>query len=436
MLPWSPARQALVWLRDPYGFFLEARRRLGGIFRVTLPALGEAVIVGQPEAVRQILALSPEAAHAGAANVVFRSLLGASSLFRLDGPQHHRHRRLVMPALHGDRMRFYGPAMLDLSDEVVDQMPLRRRFSLHEPIHELTLGIILRTVFGLAEGERFRHLSKLLLRGLDVVAWPPLLFPAMQVDLGPWSPWGRYVRVIAELDRTLREEIRAARRRGVEGREDFLATLLQARDDLGNPLDEQEMIDELITMLSAGHETSATALLWALRWVLGDPGLLARVQEEARALGRSPEAIERSGLLDGVVHEALRLNPVISLFSRILQEPLELGGYRLPKGTRVAPSVLLIHRDETLYPEPDRFRPERYRQGRPPAWAYLPFGGGARRCVGAAFSIYEMKMVLATIFRRTSLALAAGYRPAIARRFITLAPSEGLPVVLSGRRAR
>jgi cytochrome P450 len=425
-------------MRRPYEFFSRCQREVGDYFRLRLPGLGEITVVAAPEGVKEVFSLAPDEGHAGKANAVLKPFLGERSLLLLDGPPHQRHRKLMTPAFHGERMASYGTSMLQTASDVIDGMPLGRVFPAHGPLQELTLRVILRTVFGVASGPRFRELMGLLGESLEIIAWPVMLFPFMQRDLGGWSPWGRFLALSARVDTLLQQEIEEARGPGGAGREDILAMLVQARDEAGNPLSDQELKEELVTLLVAGHETTATALTWALRWVLPDRELCERLREEAEACAPggalSAERVARSELLDGVTREALRRIPVIPVVGRVMQRPLELGGYELPVGHLVAPSIYLVHHHPALYPEPERFHPDRYRSFRPAAWEFIPFGGGFRRCIGAAFAMYEMKLVLASIFHRLHLQLAPGYAPRSRRRAITITPTQGLPVLLSSRR--
>lgn len=426
------ALNILAWIQRPYPFVSWCQRRLGDVFRVPLPPLGELYVVGHPAGVKEVFALSGDDGHAGQANLVLKPFLGDHSLLLLDGAQHQRHRRLMTPAFHGERMASYGASMQKITDDVIDRMPLGRPFAFHESMQELTMGVILRTVFGVAEGARFAELSALLTEALSILAWPPLLFPGLQVDLGSRSPWGRFLRISSQVDALLQAEIEQAR--GQTGRDDILAMLLAARDVDGQALSDLALKQELVTLLVAGHETTATALSWALRWVLPQRRLVERLRDEVATL--PPERILHDELLDGVVKESLRLTPVVPLVGRVMQRPLSLCGFEVPVGALVAPSIYLIHHRPDLYPEPDRFLPDRYRTFRPAAYEFIPFGGGLRRCIGAAFAVFEMKVVLASVFRRLSLRLAPGYEPRNVRRSITITPSRGLPVVIDARSPR
>jgi cytochrome P450 len=428
--------QVLRWIRNPYKMLDECHARFGDSFTLRVPGLpNPIVIVANPDAVKDVFALGPDVGHAGKANRFLKPFLGEHSLLLLDGAEHLRQRKMMLPAFHGERMHAYGRTMLEMAHAGIDRLPVRRRFAMHRPLQSITLQIIIRTVFGLEEGPRFGALADALTRALDIGAWPGFLFTFMQRDLGRFSPWGRYRRFAGHASDILRAEIRRGRKDGTAGRADVLAMMLDARDEGGEPLSEDEVHDELVTLLIAGHETTATSIAWALRWVIPDSGLVRRLRDEIASAGGDPLRIAKLELLDGTVKEALRLQPVIPQVGRVLQEPASFGGLDLPAGVVVAPSIYLVHRRPSLYPEPARFRPERFATFKPTPWEWLPFGGGLRRCIGAAFAIYEMKMVLAAMLPRVDMRLATN-RVRLVRRGITLTPSEGLPVVVTAKRAQ
>jgi cytochrome P450 len=437
--PDAPAALTILrWIRTPFELMEECQSRFGDAFTLRIPGIpGGLVVVSDPLAVKDVFALGPNEGHAGKANIVLKPFLGKNSLLLLDGAEHLRQRKMMLPAFHGERMHAYGRTMLDLAHDTIDAFPVGRRFSVHRPMQSTTLQIIIRTVFGIEAGPRFAELSDLLTRGLDVAAWPGMLFDFVQRDLGPWSPWGRYLRLAARASVLLRAEIRRGREQGTAGRNDVLAMMLDARDEAGGPLGEDEIHDELVTLLLAGHETTATALAWALRWILLDRELVERLRAEIETTGGDPLKIAKLELLDATAKETLRLQPVVPMVGRVLQQPTRIGSLDLPAGGVVAPSIYLVHRRPSLYPEPKRFRPERFLGFKPAAWEFLPFGGGLRKCVGAAFAVYEMKMVLAALLPRVDARLAvASERVRVARRGITLTPSDGLPIVVTAKRSR
>jgi cytochrome P450 len=429
--------QLVRWIRAPFRALDDYASRFGDSFALRMPFMpSPIVIVSNPAAVKDVFALGPDDGHAGKANMVLRPLLGAHSLLVLDGAEHLRQRKMILPAFHGERMHAYGQTMIDMAHQSVDAWPVGEVFPVHRPLQSITLQVILRTVFGIDEGPRFTELAGLLTTALDLMAQPLLLFPALQRDLGPYSPWGRFKRMGARASEILRGEIRRGREQGTAGRTDVLAMLVDARDEAGHSLTEDEIHDELVTLLVAGHETTATALAWTLRWLLLDRDLVGRLREEMAGAGGDPARIAKLELLDATVKEALRLQPVVPLVARVLQQPAVVGGLELPAGVFVAPSIYLVHRRPSLYAEPERFRPERFVGLKPAAWEWLPFGGGLRKCVGAAFAVYEMKMVLASVLPRIDMRLASPDRVRPVRRGITITPGRGLPVVVTTKRSR
>lgn len=432
-----PALQLLRWMRTPFEMLDDGQARYGDAFSLRLPAFADApiVVMSDPLAIKDIFAMGPDDGHAGKAALVLKPMVGEHSLLLLDGAEHLRQRKMILPAFHGERMTGYGRAMLDLTHESIDRWPVGETFPVHEPMQGITLQVIIRTVFGIGEGPRFAQLADLLRRVLDIGSRPAMLLPFMQRDLGPLSPWGRFLRLSGRASDLLRAEIRRGRREGTAGRSDVLSMMLDARDEKGEPLTEDEVHDELVTLLVAGHETTATALAWTLRWLLLDAPLVAKLRDEIASAGGDPTRIAKLELLDATVRESLRLQPVVPMVVRVLQKAQRVGAFDVPAGGIVTASIYLAHRRPSLYPEPLRFRPERFLSFKPAPWEWLPFGGGLRRCVGAAFAIFEMKMVLAAMLPRLEMRLARAHVGA-RRRSVTITPAGGLPVVVTTRRSR
>jgi cytochrome P450 len=426
----------LRWLRDPFGLLSSCQSRFGDTFSIRLPAVRHPFVVfADPGAVKDIFAMSSDLGHAGKANAVLRPFLGQHSILLLDGPEHLRQRKMMMPAFHGERMQTYGRTMMDLAHQAIDTWRPGQPFSVHPSLQWIALQIILRTVFGVHEGPKHAQLAEALTRGLDAAGKPVLLLSPVQRDLGRFSPWGHYKRIASRASALLHEEIRRARTEGTGERADVLAILLDTRDEHGQVLSDDEVHDELMTLLVAGHETTATALAWSLRWILPDAPLVARLRGEIATAAGDPARIAKLELLDATVKEALRLQPVIPLVGRVLQADARVGGYDLPAGTAVAACIYLVHRRPTLYPDADTFRPDRFLSFKPAPWEWIPFGGGLRRCLGAAFATYEMKMVLSSMLPRVDARLATARVRAV-RRAVTLTPSDGLRIVVSARRPR
>lgn len=427
----------LMWMRKPFAMMDDAAKRFGEPYTLRLAGLPPIVMTYTPEVVKHIFADDGETYVAGKFNKSLAPLLGDKSVLMLDGAEHLRHRRLLLPPFHGERMQRYGQAMLDATDNAIDGWSSKEPFALHPHMQDVTLRVILRTVFGFEAGPRFDEMMRRMKRILELGAWPPLLLPFMQVDLGPYSPWGKFRRAKDDGDAYLFEAIAERRRTGARGA-DVLSLLLDARDEAGQPMTDNELRDELTTLLVAGHETTATALAWAVRWTLGTPGLAYRLRTDiadaCKKDGTERLTAARAAelpLVDAICRESLRLNPVIPLIGRILEKPARIGAFDLPEGTAIACSIYLAQRRPEVYPEPTRFDPSRFLGKKLAPSEFFPFGGGIRRCIGMAFALYEMRIVLARIFERTNLVLAGTNPVREVRRAITLMPSEGLLVKLA-----
>lgn len=391
------------------------------------------MIAADAAVAKEVFTGDPALLHAGEGNVVLRPLLGPRSVLLLDGPEHLRQRRLMLPPFHGERMRGYGERMQAIAERHVAQWPVGEPFAVQRSMQAITLEVILRVVFGVEEPARVAQLSAPLRRLLDSTEQPWRLL-ALQLTRSqgarPRTPWGRVRRLLAPVDAMIYEEI-AARRAELESgrptRDDILTLLLSARDEDARPLTDAELRDELMTLLLAGHETTATALTWTLERVTRHPDVLARLEAEAGTEGAD-------AYLDAVIKETLRLRPVVPAVVRKLQAPLTFGGWDLPAGVNIAPNIWLIHRDPALYPEPEAFRPERFLDRTPGTYEWLPFGGGIRRCLGASFALYEMRVVLSTILARTQLEPSTDAPEQVTRRFVTFSPSSGGRVTIARRR--
>ncbi len=431
--PKSPAiLQALHLWRRPTAFLESCRDRYGDTFTLRVPTMPPDVHFSHPEAVKEIFTGNPEELSAGEGNKILEPLLGANSLLILDGSRHLRERRLMLPSFHGERMQLYGEVMRSIAAETIDRWPIGRPFALQREMQAITLEVIVRTVFGIEQGPRLAPLRAMLTRLISAGVNPLLLLPSLQVDLGPLSPWGRIRRMQREVHSTLQAEIDERRRGGLQERRDVLSLLMSARDESGEPMRDEELRDEMITLLLAGHETTATALSWTVFRIHEHPELLARIRDEIGEVGGDG----RHELLDATIKEAQRLNPIIPEVGRMLLKPARIGRWDLPAGVVASPSIYLTHRRADLWPEPERFLPERFLERKPGPYEFFPFGGGMRRCLGMAFALYEMRVVLAELLSRVRLRTAPGYRAKPVRRSITLAPSEGMPVVVESRRER
>jgi cytochrome P450 len=365
--------QTALWFGRPIRFMEWCRRRYGDCVTLRLSFGPAMVMVSDPALVDGILAAPPAVAPTGPENAILEPMLGPNSVLMLDGPEHLRQRRLLLPFFHGVRI-----------------------------------------VFGLEDEARLAELGELLRRLLALgSSW--LVLPFMQHDLGPLSPWGRFVRLKARIDRFLVREVRERRADPSLGtRDDVLSQLLQARDEDGDQLTDEELRDELMTLLVAGHETTATALAWCFDLVLRRPDLLGEVAGSRK-------------LADAVIRETLRLRAPFRLVSRRLVAPMQVGPYTLPAGVAVGVNVYLTHRRPEVYPDPEAFRPERFMERQPEAW--VPFGGGVRRCLGATFATFEMGVVLRTVLGRARLRPASPETDPISLHAVILVPKNGVRVV-------
>jgi cytochrome P450 family 135 len=407
---------------EPY---LEScRERYGDTFTLRGPAEVRIVVTCDTEIVKQVFTGDPNLLHAGESNGILRPLLGDKSLLLLDGPEHLRHRRLMLPPLHGERMRGYGEAMSEIAHRHIARWPIGRTFSVQRSMQDITLEVIVRTVFGIEEPARVERLARPLrnVLGLADGARGGLRMAAAmlseRVQTSRRGPLRRLWTLMKPVDEVLMAEVRERRADPRAGeREDILSLLLAARDEDGNPLTETEIRDELMTLVVAGHETTATGLAWALERLSRYPQVLDRLY--------ATRGEEREAYVDAIAKETLRLRPVVAGVGRLLQRPMEFGDHRLPAGTVIAPSIMLVHKRPDIYPQPRRFRPERFLERTPGTYEWIPFGGGVRRCIGASFALFEMRAVLEALVERVRLMPTDAQPEQARRRLVTLVPSRG-----------
>ena len=437
-LPPGPNQlRAFGFASAPFDFLDSCARRYGDWFTLRFPGLTPFVFTSEPQAIRDVFAGDPEELRAGEANAPLGAFMGSHSLILLDGATHLHERRLLLPPFHGERMHAYGELMCDITDRFVDAWEPNRSFPLHSVMRDITFEVILSAVFGFAVGPERARLRVPLLKLFRLIGSPLaalLGVPLFQVEMGGLAPWGKAVRLKREIESVLYREFAARRAHGTAGRTDILSMLLEARDESGAPMSDEALRDEMLTLMLAGHETTAAALAWAFYRLLSNPDVLTRVRDEIAPHRGDPRAVSQLPFLDAVVKETSRLAPVVPNIGRKLRSALQLGSRTLPAGVVVAPCIYLAHRRADFWPEPERFEPDRFLEARVNPTAFFPFGGGIRRCIGAAFATYETKVVLATVLARAELRLARGYRPKVVRSSIAMAPSKGLPVELTTRR--
>ncbi len=417
--------QVGLYARDPLGFLIRFQRRYGDIFTVSFPFYGRLVYVAEPALVKRLFTTSAEQAHAGEANAtVLEPALGPNSVLTLDEGPHMRQRKLLLPPFHGERIERYGELIREVTMGEMESWPVGEPFALRRHTQRITLTVIMRAVFGVHDERRlgrFEHLIENFAGRLTLVT----AFPPLRRNLGRWSPWSRFMAARAELDAFIYEEIalrRAEHSRGDAEAHDVLSLLMAARHDDGSPMSDAELRDELVTILAAGHETTATGLAWAIERLLRNPPVLARLRDSVAAGG--------DAYLDATIKETLRVRPVLADVARRLTAPLQIGAYELPTGTFVMAAIAALHYREDLFPNPEEFRPERFLDGKPDTYAWIPFGGGVRRCIGAAFAEYEMRIVLRAILERAELSAPNEKPEKVKVRNITMAPGKGTLVRL------
>jgi cytochrome P450 len=429
--PRSTVLQTLEYLRDPFGTLQRYARRYGDPFTLKL-LTGPIVLTGTQEGVREIFT-APLNTFESNATPFLAPLVGEHSLLLLDGAAHKRERAILMPPLHGARMKTYGGLIQSIALNHASAWRPGRAFVMQDMTQAISLEVIIRAIFGIRSEEQVRSFMEIIPAYFRAFTGLLVYFPPLRRSFGGIGPWSRFKKVAARFDQLILEEIKA-RRQAPGDRDDILNLLLSASYEDGSTLTDLELRDELKTLLIGGHETTAISLAWAFYWLHRQPEVCRRLQEELNALGRVPPVDEVSQLpyLSAVCDEALRLYPVVGSTSRKLRESFTLQGYALPPGIAVGVAIAVTHLDPKLYPDPVHFRPERFLERNYTPFEYLPFGGGARRCVGAAFALYEIKIVLGSILAQHRLALADGKPIKPVPRTFTVGPQGGVKMIYQG----
>jgi cytochrome P450 family 110 len=392
---------------QPLKYMEDFAKTYGDNFTIKSKNGDNIVYFSHPQALEQIFTTDANKLDAGRGNDILRYLLGSNSVVLLDGQTHRKQRKLLAPSFHGDRMRTYGQAIAEISRQVSSYWEDGKGFNIRHSMQEITMRVILRVVFGLDEGQRLEELQQAMNVLLEILGVPlisaALLFKFWQIDLGKWSPWGRILTLLEKVDELIYSHIREVRadiQANNPNRQDILSLLISTTYEDGKAMSDEELRDELITLLVLGHETTASALVWAFYWIERSQQVREKLQNELDTLAYQPEpsTISKLPYLTAVCQETLRIYPVAtSSFSRIVNSPVEIMGYQLPTKTLIIPSIYLAHHREEVYPNSKQFIPERFLERQFSPYEYLPFGGGNRHCIGMAFAMYEMKIILATI---------------------------------------
>ena len=426
--------QTVQAIFDQFGLLEKYHQKYGDIFYTPKSTfLPPFVIFSNPKAIEKVFSADPKIFEIGQQSTApIRALLGDYSLVLLDGLQHQRHRKLLMPPFHGERMKSYGKTIVEVTNQVIAQWQVGQSICLRDYTQEISLQVILKTIFGLNEGEKYNQLKKLLVDWLEIFNSPFkslfLFIPWLQKDVGFLTPWGKFLQQKKAIRDILNTEIESRKNNTQLLGENILSLMLSARDEAGQAMSNTEIRDELMTMLFAGHETTASSLSWIFYWLHYLPEIGQKLTAEIKSLEDPQDynAILKLPYLNAVVSETLRLNPVVVFVGRQLTQPFELMGYTFDAGTSLFPSIYLTHQREDIYPEPKKFKPERFLEKQFSSSEYLPFGGGNRRCLGYAFALFEIKLVLTTILSQVELELLDNRPLKPVRRGITFTPDGGV----------
>ena len=437
----SPLWQRLTWIIDPIKFFETVARQHSDLCEVKTIGFGnEYILVNHPEAIKEILSSNRQKLFASSKNNgILRPLLGARSVILLEGDPHRQRRKLLLPPFHGERMTTYSQSIVELTNEAFGSLSAGETFTARDLAQDISLQVILRVVYGISDSDRAQKLKRLISEMADVFNSPLtsalLFFPWLQQDWGRWSPWGYFVRIRKAVDKLIYAEIADRREQDNIHGKDILSMLMSARDEAGEPMSDRELRDELMSLMFAGHETTATAIAWALYWVHHLPEVKARLLEEIASLGAFPDpmAIAKLPYLDAVCKETLRIYPVAMLtFARVVQQPMQLLGYDLEPGLVLMGNIFSVHQREDIYPDAKQFKPERFLEREFTSGEFVPFGGGARRCIGEALANFELRLVLATVVSRYQLTLFSDRPEKPQRRGVTLSPAGGVKMQFQG----
>ena len=440
--PKSPALLQLIqWIVDPLKYLETNAHKYGDMFTVHMTGFPTYVIISHPQAVKELFTADVKQFDAGRTNGILMSLLGDNSIVALDGDRHKRKRKLLMPPFHGERLQFYSQTICEITQKIAKKWQKNQPFFMRKVMQEITLEVIIQVIFGIKDGERYHQLKPLVAKMLDSLASPFeasfMFLKVLQKLWIPNSPWRKMKQQTANIDKLLQAEIDDKRNNSDLMGNDILSLMMLAKDEDGEPMSDQELKDELMTLLVAGHETTATALAWAFYWVHHLPEVKEKLLEELSQCGDdfNPMQVAKLPYLTAVCQETLRIYPVGQLtFGRMTNYPIKIMGHQFDKETMLTACMYLTHQQEDLYPNPKQFKPERFLERQYSPYEFYPFGGGNRLCIGYALAQLEMKLVLATILSNYQLSLAKDQVIKPERRGFTVAPSNGVKMVMENQK--
>lgn len=446
--------QRFQWVLNPVNYMENAFKEQPDLFTSSAIIWNEGsglLFVNNPSAIQQILTSDrwgqqKETVHQRFTaprdlNQILEPITGSFSLLSLEGEQHRRERKLLMPSFHGDRMQIYGNLIQEITQEVFSQFSPNQPFIAGNATQQISLQVILKAVLGIYQGDRYQEIAQLICSLLNYFKSPLksifLFFPLLQKDLGVFSPWGSFLNTRQKLDNLIYQEINERRQNFDHSRTDILSLMMMAKDDNNESMSDQQLRDQLMLLFFAGQDTTAIAMSWALYWIHFHPEVKEKLllELDRDADFNDPMSIYKLPYLTAVCQETLRINPVAILtFPRQVVEPVELLGYQLEPKTIVIGCIYLLHQREDLYPSPREFKPERFLERQYSPYEFMPFGGGVRRCIGDALAQYELKLAIATILRNYDLTLAENKPVKAVRRGVVLNPQTGVKMVFNGKR--
>jgi cytochrome P450 len=433
--------QIINWILDPVNYLEKTLKDYPDVFKAqVIPSNNDIIFVSDPKILQQILTNDRKQFPAlGETNKILSILFGDYSVILLDREEHKQRRQLLMPPFHGQQVSNYGTIITDITERMMAQTPLNQVIKARTITQSITLQVIMEVVFGISTGERYQKLKTLLTTMLEFFEVPAkvtfLLFPQLQLNLGKWSPWGNFLSLRDQIDELIYAEITERREEGKSQGNDILSLLMSAQDTEGNYLTDQELRDELMTLLFAGHETTATALAWGIYWTHRYPEIKEKILAELASLENpDPMAIARLPYLTAVCNETLRIYPVALLtFTRTVQTDTEIEGYHFKANSGVMGCIYQTHHRSDIYPDPETFKPERFLEKQFSPYEFMPFGGGVRRCIGEVLALFELKLGLAEILANYEIALADTQPEKPQRRGLTLAPAGGVKIRILGK---
>lgn len=423
----------------PLKFMERRKQRYGDFYQITFKNSPPTIMTCNPQAIEDIFTASPDKFDVGRGNKMLSFLVGDNSLLLLDGKTHKRRRKLLMPPFHGESLHQCSQQIVEITSKVCDRLEHKQPFKVRHLTQEITMRVILSVVFGIDSGTRYDRLRELLTTLLDTFNNPLnsslIFFPWMQKDWGKYSPWGRFLKIKQEIKALIYAEIEDRRKAIAIDRSeyrDILSLLLMAKDETGEGMSDEELHDELITLLFAGHETTASALAWLFYWIHYLPEVDRKIHQELNSSNENFDykAIDNLPYLDATICETLRIYPIAAgTFARLLKQPMSIMNHKFESDTWFMISIYNLHHQEALYPNPEQFIPERFLTKSYSNYEYLPFGGGNRRCIGSALALLEMKLVTATILSRWQLELTSKRQMLPVRRGLTIAPPASFKMI-------